>query len=411
MKKIGLQSTQRNSNRKKGHGKSHHTLMAHAILYAQKGYAVVPMHTAKEGVCSCFKGATCSSPGKHPWNVDGVKGASTKTRQVRKWWRDHPTANIGIATGQKSNILVLDVDPRNGGNETLKLTIQTLGEFARSIVSNTGGGGTHYVFELPEFRVRKDSAGNVFGAGLDVLSNGAIMVAPPSVHVSGKRYSWQLGLSLLQNTPGKLPKEWRNHIKARQVTEKSKSAEPCRILEGARNDALTSIAGKLHNTGIAHEALLAALLSENRQRCKPPVDDAEVAKIARSIGSKTPASTASAVKGDLAEGVMKIMLDREFRGGEHLMYCTDGQFWMFNGKHWEPAHESWLRGRTLLALQGLANRGGGRDLRDHRSSRQPVEGEPLRQRRSAALHRNSASGDQLFERRAVDWIRGNRRTS
>jgi hypothetical protein len=95
------------------------TLKARALEYAAKGLAVLPMHTTKDGVCSCSNGTKCGNPGKHPWNLNGVKGASTNRKQIREWWTAHPEANIGIACGIKSNILALDVDPRNGGEDSL----------------------------------------------------------------------------------------------------------------------------------------------------------------------------------------------------------------------------------------------------------------------------------------------------
>jgi putative DNA primase/helicase len=179
-----------------------------------------------------------------------------------------------------------------------------------------GGGGTHYIFKIPKFRIRKDSGAKVFGPGVDVMSDGAIIIVPPSFHASGKRYRWQKGASLLAKSPGSLPKKWRNHIKAQQNLDKPKLADSETIVTGARNDTLTSLAGKLHNTGIGREALLAALLAVN-QRCEPPLDKNEVERIVRSIGTKP--SKPGAVQGDLAERVMKLVLEGDFGGGDHLI--------------------------------------------------------------------------------------------
>jgi hypothetical protein len=187
---------------------------------------------------------------------------------------------------------------------------QKLGVLNSTAISNTGGGGTHHIFKLPGFPIRKDSGGKVFGPGVDVVPNGAIIVVPPSIHASGKRYRWRKEMSLLKNAPGSLPKQWRAHIKSQQSTGKPKANMSEIITTGARNDTLTSIAGSLHNTGIGHDALLAALLAENA-RCVPPLDDDEVARIAQSIGSKL-IKTDGAGQGDLAERVMKLVLDRDF---------------------------------------------------------------------------------------------------
>ena len=122
-------------------------MKAHALRYARMGLAVVPMHTVNNRVCSCSKGSKCKSPGKHPWSSNGVKGATTNRKQIRAYWNAHPTANIGVACGTVSNILALDIDPRNGGQETLRRMTEKLGKLNPKVTSNTGGGGTHYVFK------------------------------------------------------------------------------------------------------------------------------------------------------------------------------------------------------------------------------------------------------------------------
>lgn len=89
--------------------------------------------------------------------MNGVKGASARVSQVCEWWDANPLANIGIATGSVSGIIALDVDPRNGGDETLRSNIQSLGRLNCSTISRTGGAGSHYIFRMPKFDVRKDS--------------------------------------------------------------------------------------------------------------------------------------------------------------------------------------------------------------------------------------------------------------
>ena len=79
--------------------------------------------------------------------------------------------------------------------ETLQRLEKELGPLPPTVTSNTGGGGEHRIFEYPDFPVRKDSAGKLLGPGVDVLSDGCIMVAPPSRHASGNRYRWEEGKS------------------------------------------------------------------------------------------------------------------------------------------------------------------------------------------------------------------------
>jgi putative DNA primase/helicase len=324
--------------------------LEYALQYAKQGFSVLPMHTVKDGACSCFKGSKCPNPGKHPFNFNGVKGASTNRKQIRKWWSAHPEANVGIACGEISNIVAIDVDPRNGGNKTLSRLIRELGELNSTIVSDTGGGGTHHLFACPKFNARKDSRGKVFGPGVDLMADGAIIIVPPSIHASGKPYQWQKGASLLDDSPGQLPKKWRSRIKARQNLEQPTPSASEAIATGTRNETLTSIAGKLHNTGIGYDALLAALRAEN-QKCDIPLDDGELEKIAKSIGSK-PIKTGTAGQGDLAERVMKLVLDRDFAGGDELIYCSDGRFWMYNGNTGNQCKRSGYAAEPWLPFRG-----------------------------------------------------------
>ncbi len=68
-----------------------------ALDYASRGWPVLPLHTARSHArCSCGR-ADCSSPGKHPRTEHGVKDATTDENTIRSWWKEHPTANVGIA--------------------------------------------------------------------------------------------------------------------------------------------------------------------------------------------------------------------------------------------------------------------------------------------------------------------------
>ena len=95
---------------------------------------------------------------------------------------------MGIRTGPESGLVVLDVDPRNGGSESLAQLITQYGDLPETLVCGTGGGGWHYYFQHPgQFQLK----GKVPGlAGLDIKSDGGYVVAPPSRHHSGGVYRW-----------------------------------------------------------------------------------------------------------------------------------------------------------------------------------------------------------------------------
>ena len=128
------------------------------------------------------------SPGKHPLTTNGVKDATTVPEAIKGLWEGRPQANVGICTGRESGITVLDVDPRNGGSDSLAQLITQYGELPETLVCGTGGGGLHFYFQHPEqFQLK----GKVPGyAGLDIKSDGGYVVAPPSRHHSGGVYRW-----------------------------------------------------------------------------------------------------------------------------------------------------------------------------------------------------------------------------
>ena len=97
-------------------------MLDYAVDYAERGWPVFPVHSMANGACTCGR-EDCDKPAKHPcWKRDliehGFKDASTDAAMIRRYWKRWPDANIGLATGQASGIIVVDVDPRNGGNET-----------------------------------------------------------------------------------------------------------------------------------------------------------------------------------------------------------------------------------------------------------------------------------------------------
>jgi Bifunctional DNA primase/polymerase, N-terminal len=84
-----------------------------ALDYAAHGWAVFPVHGLVEGRCGCGA-ADCASPGKHPLTRRGVKDASAEAGVVARWWRRWPQANVALATGGASGVIVIDVDPPAG---------------------------------------------------------------------------------------------------------------------------------------------------------------------------------------------------------------------------------------------------------------------------------------------------------
>ena len=137
----------------------------------------------------------CESPGKHPMTPNGHLDATTDVGRIEAWWRAHPTANVGLACGP-SQLIVLDVDPRNHGDDELAALLAQEGEtLPDTWTVGTSRGGVHHYFRwpaetpddpLPRF-VRN------LCPGVEVKGAGGYVVTPKSLHVTGDRYQFLIG--------------------------------------------------------------------------------------------------------------------------------------------------------------------------------------------------------------------------
>jgi hypothetical protein len=187
-----------------------------------------------------------------------------------------------VLTGKKSGIVVLDVDPRHGGKRTLGELQKRYGRLPETLVSKTGGGGQHYFFRHPGYHTRTRQG--ALGPGLDLKADGGYIVAPPSLHRSGRLYRWSgEGLSQgvnIAEAPVWLLSRFRSKNDSRPDQRGSAAVK---ITEGKRNATLTSLGGAMRRKGMSREAIEGALLAENRIRCIPPLSDAEVKRIAANV--------------------------------------------------------------------------------------------------------------------------------
>lgn len=169
-----------------------------ALEYAKRGWQIFPLHTVKvvreggveKAVCSCSLGENCTDAGKHPRHERGLKAATNEESVVREWFGwGAPPSNIGIVTGKKSGITVIDVDIGEGksGAESWADAIAEEGE-PQTLCARTGSGGTHLVFK---YNSALKTASNWLGKGVDCRNDGGYIVAAPSSHRSGGSYEWE----------------------------------------------------------------------------------------------------------------------------------------------------------------------------------------------------------------------------
>src|SRR5262249_11419147 len=142
----------------------------------------------------------CPAPGKHPRPQQGLQDASDDPEQIRVWWAEYPDASVGIATGAASGLVVFEIDPSNGGDESYaQLEQEWPGALAQVLKVRTGSGATCLYFQHPGGHV--PCRANV-RPGIDVKADGGYVVAPPSLDVNGVRYRFASnGILLLPRLP------------------------------------------------------------------------------------------------------------------------------------------------------------------------------------------------------------------
>ena len=256
-----------------------------ALVYARRGWAVFPCHAPGRGrlLCSCGH-ADCSSPAKHPRVAGGLHAATVDERQLRRWWNRWPRANVALRTGADSGLVVIDVDPGHGGAESLAALVDRYGSFhddTRTV--RTGGGGWHFYFQHPGGAVRNDT-GRRLGQGIDVRGDGGYVLAPPSLHASGNRYSIDGGTRPVAELPswlverltrqpdrpvfptsdcsGGVPDRWAESALTGELDRLRATAE------GSRNDTLNRIAfrlGQIVGAGGLDEDRVSSVLVQGAQ--------------------------------------------------------------------------------------------------------------------------------------------------
>lgn len=300
-------------------------LLAAALWYARRGWPVFPL----------------SPRGKEPIEKGGFHNATTDEDTIHQWWTRHPEANIGIPT---SFFVCLDVDPRNGGDETLADLTTKHGQLPHTVEAITGGGGSHFLFQHPTSnRIRTTK----IGLGVDVKGDGGYIVVTPSIHPEGPKYQWEASSRPDEVDIAPIP-IWilENLQKPRASTQpaplspSSAEAQPGyrngmsagdTIPWGQRNNTLTSLAGSMRRRGMTQDAILAALLAENAARCDPPLPEAEVHKITASVARYAPEKT-QFNQTDLGNAERLVS-----HQGQNLHYCYAFGSWLtWDGSRWTP---------------------------------------------------------------------------
>ncbi|RME83655.1 MAG: hypothetical protein D6785_06460, partial [Planctomycetota bacterium] len=276
--------------------KSQKPILEYALEYAALGWYVFP------------------AKGKKPIPEHGFKDATLDKKQIEKWWqfRGFPNLpNIGIATGP-SGLLVVDIDKKNGGLETLKEWEKEGGPLEgwkeKTFWVKSGGGGIHIYYKHPgkKFKIK---SGDI-AKGVEIRTGESCIIAPPSIHPETKNtYEW--GYFDKNKSIGLIPPALWNvinkAIKKKQKKPKKIYGKNGTIPEGERNNTLFREGCKLRTAGIDILAIRAALQAINMERCKPPLEEKEIESIVKSVSKYEPSQEAGSKpkQADILVGIAK----------------------------------------------------------------------------------------------------------
>lgn len=241
-----------------------------ALDYLHRGWAVVPA------------GARTKRP-IIPWRR--YQHILPTAEQIRQWFGRWPAANLAVITGQISGIVVVDIDPKHGGEASIASMEARHGQLPPTVEAVTGGGGRHLYFAHPGHEVRNRAG---FAPGIDMRGDGGCIIVPPSVHPSGKPYIWKPGRGPGQIDLARLP-VWLEQSRFQTNGPHGHPIEYWRRLvhdgvkAGLRNSTIASFSGHLLWHGVDPDVILELMLAWNRVRCDPPLDDEEVIETVMSI--------------------------------------------------------------------------------------------------------------------------------
>lgn len=255
-----------------------------AVAYGKLGFRVFPLHWMENDRCSCGDPECVgNSRGKHPLHVGWQEEATTDEATIRRLWTENPKANVGIVTG--NGLLVIDIDPRDGGDESLMDLESQYGRLPETALVLTGSGGRH--FYLIGDCASKNPDQDLY-PGVHVKANGGFVVAPPSVHHSGRSYTWEassvLGevalalvpqwfLSLLPHDAGVAIMSTRERLDVDSIL--------AGVKEGERHTKLIQLAGKYRGDGRTKRESV-VLIKDAMNHATPPYDEETAEDIVRS---------------------------------------------------------------------------------------------------------------------------------
>jgi len=211
-----------------------------AVKYVNLEWSLIPLNTRDKKPLM-------------PWTEFQKRRATVE--EVNQWITKWPEMNLGIVTGQISNVVVVDLDGMEG-------RIFGQQQSLVSAVTSITGMGRQLFYKWTE---HVDNSASKIAPGVDIRGDGGYVVLPPSIHPNGKRYVWErfvpitlvplpeniLKSGVIVPVNGVKQKEegWNDNVKPRLNI--AKALEEMKI--GNIDDTLTSILGRMRHDNYTEE--------------------------------------------------------------------------------------------------------------------------------------------------------------
>lgn len=214
----------------------------------------------------------------------GWHDAESRPDVIKHWWNTNPNCNVGIAL-RYSNLAVIDVDPRNGGDRTLDDLVAEFGPLPPTYTVRTGGGGYHFYYRVDESFYEDAEFPKKFAEGVELLTNHYVL-APPS-HVDGKNYVIAKGIPTFEEF-AIFPHEWMRKVVSSKKLHRFSDhwhpdSEDWYIEKGERDNTMAAIAGWARRMG-SNEQEIASVLEAFLDRFEDPEEMRQaIPRIARGM--------------------------------------------------------------------------------------------------------------------------------
>lgn len=244
-------------------------MLSDAVMYGNFGWRVFPI----------------SPNSKIPYKgTNGFKDAKSREDELIKLFEGKEGCNLAVATGKVSDIFVLDIDNKDGGQGSATLDTIELqyGKLPPTVSAQTPTSGRHLYFKRP-INIQVPCSTGRIGTGIDVRGEGGYIILPPS-EIDGKKYIWEEGHAPFQISIADAPYWLLKIINAKEKVEFVVDLNnTLKAHEPGRDYSLFQISCIARNMGLKnYESLFAFIQGVNLHCCRPALPESDIVKICTS---------------------------------------------------------------------------------------------------------------------------------